>query len=376
MSFIRRLFGRQRDKAEGDPRLRRASHVTPSRDQPVRPVYAEPESDPLPDEQTEESNLGPAPAQTKGANEQPEPESQPQSPEPSTESHEPPPRPAPRRIVPEPTLIHQPKPKLKRQQQALTYGIASHVGRLRANNEDACFGMQWHSITVDERPDFGFFIVADGMGGHLDGERAAGIAVQTLAAEMLERVYTPMLRNFNTNSSPTILDSLVSAAERANLAVVQQVPGGGTTLSAVAIVGNLAYLAHVGDSRAYLVHGEIIEQLTTDHTLVQRLVQMKELTPEQAAHYPQKNVLYRAIGQNEELKIERMIRTLPSGARIVICTDGLWDLVDDDTICKIAGSFKIPQAACDKLVQLANERGGADNISVIVLKLPDDPSQD
>ena len=140
------------------------------------------------------------------------------------------------------------------------------------------------------------------------------------------------------NSSPSILDSLVSAAERANLAVVQHVPGGGTTLSAVAIVGNLAYLAHVGDSRAYLVHGEIIEQLTTDHTLVQRLIQMKELTPEQAAHYPQKNVLYRAIGQNEELKIERMIRTLPAGARIVICTDGLWDLVDDDTICNVARS--------------------------------------
>ena len=377
MSFIRRLFGRQRDKAEGDPRPRRASHVTPSRDQPMRANSTELEPVSSPDEQTDESSPQPTPAQTKDANEQPEPEAQP--PKPLPETPEPLPQPAPRRTVPEPPITEpslslQPKPQ--RQQQALTYGIASHVGRLRENNEDACFGMHLNAITVDDRPDFGFFIVADGMGGHLDGERAAGIAVQTLAAEMLERVYTPMLRNFNASSSPTILDSLVSAAERANLAVVQHVPGGGTTLSAVAIVGNLAYLAHVGDSRAYLVHDEVIEQLTTDHTLVQRLIQMKELTPEQAVHYPQKNVLYRAIGQNEELKIERMIRTLPSGARIVICTDGLWDLVDDDTICKIARSADTPQAACDRLVKLANERGGTDNISVIVLKLPDDPSQD
>ena len=253
----------------------------------------------------------------------------------------------------------------------MTYGIASHVGRLRENNEDACFGMQWHSITVDERPDFGFFIVADGMGGHLHGERAAGIAVQTMAADMLDRVYTPILRDFKASDSPTILDSLVSAAESANQAVVEQVPGGGTTLTAVAVVGNLAYLAHVGDSRAYVVHDELIEQLTTDHTLVQRLIQMKELTPEQAEHYPQKNVLYRAIGQQEELKVERMIRALPPGARIVICTDGLWDLVDDDAIRELARKANTPQEACDGLVELANARGGIDNISVITVKLPD-----
>ncbi len=377
MSFFRRLFGRQHGRVEGDPRLRRASHVTPSRDQPTRPTAVEPEPDRLPDEPADERNPEPSPAETSEASEQPEPEAQPQTPKPLPETPEPRSQPSSRPSVPEPPIT-EPVPifKPKRQQQPLTYGIASDVGRLRTNNEDACFGMQWHSVTVDERPDFGFFIVADGMGGHLDGERAAGIAVQTLAAEMLQRVYTPLLRNFEASSSPTILDSLVSAAERANLAVVQDVPGGGTTLSAVAIVGNLAYLAHVGDSRAYLVHGKIIEQLTTDHTLVQRLIQMKELTPEQAVHYPQKNVLYRAIGQNEELKIERMIRTLPPGAHIVLCTDGLWDLVDDGTICKVVRTASTPQAACNQLVRLANERGGIDNISVIVLKLPDDPSQD
>ncbi|MCY4064575.1 MAG: protein phosphatase 2C domain-containing protein [Chloroflexi bacterium] len=271
-----------------------------------------------------------------------------------------------------PTRIPSPQPILTRQRQSMTYGIASDIGIVRDNNEDACFGMQWHSITVDNRPDFGLFIVADGMGGHLDGERASGVAVQTLAAEMLDSIYVPMLKDFKAGSSPTILEALVNASERANQAVMKRVPGGGTTLSAVAIVGNLAYLAHVGDSRAYLVHGDQIEQLTTDHTLVQRLVEMKELTLEEAEYYPQKNVLYRAIGQNEKLKMERLIRTLPPGAQVLLCTDGLWDLVEPDTIREVAVAAGSPQEACDRLVSIANDRGGSDNITVIVLKVPSD----
>ncbi len=268
---------------------------------------------------------------------------------------------APRR---EPEREYKPK-------RALSYGIASDVGKLRGNNEDACFAMQWHTMTVENRPDFGFFVVADGMGGHLDGERAAGIAVQTLASEMLQSVYMPLLRNFRADKT-MILEALVAATEKANLAVIDAVPGGGTTLSTVAIVGNLAYLAHVGDSRAYLVHHDEIEQLTTDHTLVQRLIEMKELTPEEAEYYPQKNVLYRAIGQNESLKVERLIRTLPAAAHMIICSDGLWDQVDDETLKRVTLESTSPQAACDRLVSLANDHGGADNISVIILKVPGD----
>ncbi|MCY3778883.1 MAG: protein phosphatase 2C domain-containing protein [Chloroflexi bacterium] len=263
-----------------------------------------------------------------------------------------------------------PKPILTRQRQALTYGIASDVGLLRNNNEDACFGMQWHSITVDNRPDFGFFVVADGMGGHLDGERAAGIAVQTLSAEMLANIYVPLLRNFSAGDSPTVLEALVAASEKANQAVIKGVPGGGTTLSAVATIGNLAYLVHVGDSRAYLIHDDTIEQLTTDHTLVQRLIEMNELTPEEAENYPQKNILYRAIGQNEELKMERLVRTLPPSSRVLVCTDGLWDMLDDEMIKQVTLDAASPQEACDRLVSLAKDRGGPDNISVIVIKVP------
>lgn len=350
----------------------------PMREEP--PIQPEVESEHEPSIQAtapdaEAPEIEPAPAEDM-ADLEPEPElaalrSHPQR------DFEPPPRPENKAAPPDftaspPTSIPSPKPILTRQRHSMTYGIASDVGIVRDNNEDACFGMQWHSITVDNRPDFGLFIVADGMGGHLDGERASGVAVQTLAAEMLDSIYVPMLKDFKAGSSPTILEALVNASEKANQAVMKRVPGGGTTLTAVAIVGNLAYLVHVGDSRAYLVHGNKIEQLTTDHTLVQRLVEMKELTLEEAEYYPQKNVLYRAIGQNEKLKMERLIRTLPPGAQVLLCTDGLWDLIEPDTIRDVTVAASSPQEACDRLVSLANDRGGSDNVTVIVLKVPSD----
>ncbi len=385
MDLLRRLFGKSSDDATRDG-SRRASHVTPSRTQrvvmPLReapPEQAETEAPP--ETPAEDASGAEAEAEItapQSADERPatEPEQAMETPAPAEpEEDEAPPKAdaeATQAAEADSTAIPAPKPILTRQRHALSYGIASDVGIVRDNNEDACFGMGWQSLTVDERPDFGLFIVADGMGGHLDGERASGVAVQTLAAEMLDSIYVPMLKDFNSGSNPTILEALIQATERANRAVIERVPGGGTTLSAVAIVGNLAYLVHVGDSRAYLLHEDKIEQLTTDHTLVQRLIEMKELTRQEAEHYPQKNVLYRAIGQNEQLKLERMVRTLPPGAQVLLCTDGLWDLVDDARLLATAAEARSPQEACDRLIRLANERGGADNVSVIICKTPSD----
>lgn len=388
MEFLRRLFGKAEQNSTGAGSTGRRSHVTPSRAQRVNMPIAEAPPEPKQAmneaEPPQETTAAPATearrleGSTVDAAAPPEPElAQVKSAADGDTALEPAPPeapdagglPAPKA---QPSRIPTPKPILTRQRQSLTYGISSDVGILRHNNEDACFGMHWHSITVDDRPDFGLFIVADGMGGHLDGERASGVAVQTLAAAMLDSIYVPMLKDFDAGSSPTIMEALVKASEAANRAVIKRVPGGGTTLSAVAIVGNLAYLVHVGDSRAYLMHENKIELLTTDHTLVQRLIAMKELTVEEAEHYPQKNVLYRAIGQNEQLKMERLIRPLPPGSQVLLCTDGLWDLVDEDSILEVAMDANSPQAACDRLVRIANDRGGIDNISVIVFQVPGD----
>ncbi len=390
MNFLRKLLGGPDQDSSRTQSSRRSSHVTPAkskglaapiRESPPTPPAQEALPEPTePTEPIEEETAAPiaeavdlaasAPIEAEEAVRPARPEVEPE--DPPRESETMPRRkpeaaktPAPRRVMPP-----APKPILTRQRQPLTYGLASDVGLMRNNNEDACFGMQWHSITVDNRPDFGLFAVADGMGGHLDGERAAGVAVQTLASEMLDKIYVPLLRNFDAGNSPTVLEALVSASEKANQAVIKRVPGGGTTLSAIAVIGNLAYLVHVGDSRAYLIHDNKIEQLTTDHTLVQRLIEMKELTPAEAENYPQKNVLYRAIGQNEELKMERLVRTLPPSGLVLICTDGLWDMIEDDTIKQVALLAASPQEACDSLVKAANDRGGADNISAIVFQAP------
>lgn len=386
MDFLRRLFGKSSQDSRRGRANRRAMHVTPSRAQPANMPIREEAPPAAPAVETDsEQGIAETSAPAAGARAgepalavgNPEDELEPEPIETetgaeraATTEEQPEEETAAAAQVPLQTRIPAPKPILTRQRQTLTYGIASDVGALRNNNEDACFGMQWHSITVDDRPDFGLFVVADGMGGHLDGERASGVAVQTMAAEMLDRIYVPMLKNFKAGSSPTILEALVNASEKANRAVIKGVPGGGTTLSAVAVVGNLAYLVHVGDSRAYLLHEDKIEQLTTDHTLVQRLVEMNELTLEEAENYPQKNVLYRAIGQNEQLKMERMVRTLPPASKVLICTDGLWDVIEDETIQRVAAEAKSPQEACDRLVRLANDRGGADNITVIVFRVP------
>ena len=386
MNFLRRLIGKSSPDSRRGRANRRAMHVTPSRTQRVNMPIRE-EAPPTAQEAATDSDqeIGETITPKTGAvAAEPAPTAENQADELESAANERVADIEPVAAVEAPaedetaaptqlplqTRIPAPKPVLSRQRQTLTYGIASDVGAMRNNNEDACFGMQWHSITVDDRPDFGLFVIADGMGGHLDGERASGVAVQTLAAEMLDRMYVPMLKDFSAGSSPTILDALVKASEKANQAVIKRVPGGGTTLSAVAVVGNLAYLVHVGDSRAYLLHEDKIEQLTTDHTLVQRLIEMNELTLEEAEHYPQKNVLYRAIGQNEQLKMERLVRTLPPASKVLICTDGLWDVVEDETIHAVAAEAKTPQEACDKLVRLANDRGGADNITVIMFRVP------
>ena len=369
MNFLRRLFGKSPDQSGMDRRSRRVAHVTRSSNVPatsvpsledteVQLVDDESEIDEQPHEYPTGDNEEATESEIDSDDEHEAPPVQPQAK-------------IPRQTRPGPATLRQESPQQYAPKRALTYGIATDVGKLRENNEDACFAMQWHTMTVENRPDFGFFVVADGMGGHLDGEKASGIAVQTLASEMLQSVYMPLLRKFKAGENTTILEALVAASEKANLAVIEAVPGGGTTLSAVAIVGNLAYLVHVGDSRVYLIHNDEIEQLTTDHTLVQRLIEMKELTPEEAEYYPQKNVLYRAIGQNESLKVERLIRTLPSTAQMLICSDGLWDLVDDGTMKRVTLESPTPQEACDRLVSLANDRGGTDNISVIVLKIPE-----
>jgi serine/threonine protein phosphatase PrpC len=251
----------------------------------------------------------------------------------------------------------------------LSFGQVSEVGMVRNNNQDAAFSFFATLRSADVRPDFGLFVVADGMGGHHDGEKASAMTVNILAQQVTNTIYLPLLNDDNQNQTP-INDALVAAVQKANTEVMARVPDGGTTATAAVIIGDRAYVAHVGDSRLYLITSDSVEQLTRDHSLVQRLIELDQLTPEEATEHPQKNVLYRALGQSETVEVDVLTRRLPPKSRLLLCSDGLWNLVESSEIVEVVRQHDNPQEACSRLVTLANKRGGLDNITVILVRLP------
>jgi PPM family protein phosphatase len=253
----------------------------------------------------------------------------------------------------------------------LTFGQATDVGMVRNNNQDSVFSFLATSRSAEQRPDFGLFVVADGMGGHHDGEKASAITANLVASYVMNHIYLPMLSGENDADRVPITEALIGAVQKANADIIAKIPDGGTTLTAVAVVGDLAYIVHVGDSRVYLITKENgVEQITRDHSLVQRLIELDQLTREEANVHPQKNVLYRALGQSETLEVDALTRRLPPSAKIMLCSDGLWNMITEDEIAEITLKTMTPQEACDKLVALANTHGGTDNITAIILQIP------
>ncbi len=255
----------------------------------------------------------------------------------------------------------------------LIYGLTSDIGQTRTNNQDSLLVFFGTSVSVEERPDLALFAVADGMGGHNHGEQASAVAVRTIGQQLISKLYLTLLvpdENDLDVDKPTIAEMLNEAIQKANAAVAEQVPEGGTTLTVAAIIGDMVYIGHVGDSRAYLITGDAIEQITRDHSLVQRLVELDQLTPEEAAAHQHRNVLYRAIGQTENLEVDALVRRLPPNSRLLLCSDGLWNLVPEEMLLSIVRAAETPQNACDRLIEVANQRGGLDNITAVLIQAP------
>jgi serine/threonine protein phosphatase PrpC len=251
----------------------------------------------------------------------------------------------------------------------LMYGQASDQGIVRKNNQDTAHSFLSTCASTDIRPDFGVFIVADGMGGHHDGEIASAIAARTVVNEIVRRVFLPMVSG-SDEDRPPIAEALDAAIMKANAEVVRSVPDGGTTLTAAVIIGDLACIGHVGDSRAYLIDQRSAEQITRDHSYVQRLFELGQIDASDTSTHPIKNVLYRALGQTESLEVDISTRRLPAYSHLLICSDGLWGQVKDSEIVRIVNQHDNPQAACLDLIALANQRGGIDNVTAILIKVP------
>lgn len=273
---------------------------------------------------------------------------------------------------PAPAVVTPPPPSRPvRTLPRLQVGWATDVGEVRRHNEDMALVITAAHDGDNALPAFGLFVLADGMGGHQAGEVASSLAARTVAHQVIRRLYLPTLINQDQGGErPTLHEVLVDAVRAASDAVAEQVPGGGTTLTCALVIGSQAYIAHVGDSRAYIVTEAGLDQITHDHSLVDRLVELGQLTRDEAANHPQKNVLYRAVGQSGILEVDTYVRTIPTGGRLLLCSDGLWGLVSEDEITAIITTSPSLQAACESLVAAANRAGGRDNITAILVEPP------
>ena len=244
----------------------------------------------------------------------------------------------------------------------LSVGAQTDVGMVRNNNEDNFFII----------PEKGLLVVADGMGGHASGEIASKMAIDVI------RDYFDGLSNGQEKLIGTYLDEfsrstnrMASAMRLANMAVYEasrsspQWHGMGTTLACVFVENNRLSIAHVGDSRVYLIRAGEIEQLTDDHSLVYEQVKRDLITKEEAEKSEMKNILTRAIGIAPDVDVDIDEMSLADGDILLLCTDGLTGMVLDDQILSVVTATRDPNAACDTLIRLANENGGRDNVTVV-----------
>lgn len=247
------------------------------------------------------------------------------------------------------------------------------TGQVRENNED--------HIHLWARDQFVLAVVADGMGGAAAGEEASRIAVEAIKA------------GFNFREQPDIADiteetviteRLRQAIQTANSSIMRkalaipEMRGMGTTITLAYVRGTQVIVAHVGDSRAYMVDSDdgTISQITSDHSFVQALLMAGHITPEQAENHPMGNVLYRALGQAEDVDIDMYYRRLHVGDRLVLCSDGLTRHVRPEEIARLSLADPNPDGVSQALIDLANLRGGEDNVSVIVVSVEGDRAAD
>lgn len=251
------------------------------------------------------------------------------------------------------------------------YRVASSqsTGRERSHNEDTLYLLNSFLGGMDSGVAFGIYLIADGMGGHQSGELASNLAAQGISRALIDHVYHGYLFERKSFSQSDLIQSVIEAVQEAQALVLQRVPGGGTTLTLVMAVGDDLFSAHVGDSRLYVlaVDGTLTLK-TRDHSLVKRLVDLGEITENEAGLHPHRNVLYRALGQTDPFEPDTEVFSLKAGERLLICSDGLWGVLSEQEIIRIMDQAANLDQMAANLVRAANEAGGPDNISVILVE--------
>ena len=281
----------------------------------------------------------------------------------------------------------------------------SDVGRQREQNEDS----PYKRVESMELGDRGLFIVADGMGGYQAGEVASRIAVETIS-KALDGFFKPIAEQATIKLSPlpdpedddatiimksvkaeepetaktrklpetpiskSIEEQLVQAVQQANHNIINYGErhsgsrGLGSTVTCALIENDQAYVGNVGDSRTYLLRDGELTPLTKDHSLVAKLVEAKQIDPEDIYSHPQRNLIYRSLGAgHKSVEVDIFHETLRPNDTLLLCSDGLWEMVRHEDLLKTLSQTASPQKICDQLIKLANENGGEDNITAVVV---------
>jgi serine/threonine protein phosphatase PrpC len=283
----------------------------------------------------------------------------------------------------------------------LTAADKSDVGRQREQNEDCAY----KRIESSENGDRGLFIVADGMGGYKAGEVASRLAIETIQKN-LDTFFKPIVEqptvqldrasitrrtengeqneasSHKTGRLPevsitaSIEEQLKSAIQQANTEIVRygekktSARGLGSTVTAALIQNNQAYIANVGDSRTYRLHNKELNPVTRDHSLVARLVESKQIGPEEVYTHPQRNLIYRSLGAGHKtVEVDVFQVELIPGDALLLCSDGLWEMVRQQDLVRILNEQSSPEKACDMLIDLANQNGGEDNITAVIVRV-------
>ncbi|MBN1669096.1 MAG: serine/threonine-protein phosphatase [Anaerolineales bacterium] len=268
------------------------------------------------------------------------------------------------------------------------------VGLFRDMNEDSVLAQVIHALN---RPALGLFVVCDGMGGHMGGEFASYWAVEAIKSEFASLFEsrdpraTVILREEEMDAAKMAaisqtadagqkidLEELVrSAIQKANNVVFEyarnkpeKAGNAGTTVTMAVVLGDQVVIANAGDSRTYLLRDHELHQITRDHSLVAHLVAEGELMPDEIYTHPQRNVIYRFLGQKGLVQPDMFYETLHEGDYLLLCSDGLWEMVRSDSrIVELIESAKEPLDACKALVKAANDGGGDDNIGVVLVRI-------
>ena len=247
----------------------------------------------------------------------------------------------------------------------------SDKGQVRELDEDSLFVLTTSSIYESTPHRLGLFVVADGMGGHAGGEVASRIAIQRLVQSLLNNVFAPALTG-SPLAEAVLLEHLESAVHAANDRVYleRQKRGNdmGTTLTVALLVDWTLYLAHVGDCRAYRWGQDGLQQLTIDHSIVAGMVAAGTIEPEEVYTHPQRSVIYRSIGDHPAVEVDLGTVELTPDDRLVLCCDGLWEMIRSEGIEDVLLREADPHTACEIMVDQANRAGGTDNISVIIVQ--------